>query len=321
MAERLSDRQRRFQLLSELYGHIMSRVLSTRRRASGILLVLLGVICLSIAPALTKVALAAAIDPIRLLTVRMLVATAILWAVFSLFWPDKLRIDRRGLLGCGSVAAANAGALLCYYTALTHASASVTHVIFSLYPVVALALLTLRGERFTRLSAIRLVLGMLGIYLLIGPGGQVNPRGVLLAIGAAFSWALNLVLTQWRLSDYPPQTAAIYVITLMTAMLGLFALLTRTGWQSFSVTGWVVVLITGLVSTVVARLAMFAGIQRIGSGQTALLAPVEAILAVLWASLFLGERLSPVQWVGGLSILVSMALVARQGNDKEEAPS
>ncbi|UCC63566.1 MAG: DMT family transporter [Anaerolineae bacterium] len=291
----------------------MSRVLSNQRSANGILLVLFSVICLSIVPALIKVALAAAIDPILLLTLRMLVATAILWVVFALFWPDKLRIDRRGLLSCGSVAAANTGALLCYYTALTHVSASVTHVIFSLYPVVALALLTLRGERFTRLSVIRLFLGILGIYLLIGPGGRVNPRGVLLAIGAAFSWALNLALTQWRLGEYASQTAAIYVISLMTAMLGLFSLFTRRGWQSFPLAGWVVVLITGVVSTAVARLAMFVGIQRIGSGQTVLLAPVETILVMLWASLFLRERLSLVQWAGGLSILVSMALVARRG--------
>jgi drug/metabolite transporter (DMT)-like permease len=29
---------------------------------------------------------------------------------------------------------------------------------------------------------------------------------------------------------------------------------------------------------------------------------------VLWATLFLGEQLSPVQWAGGLSILVSALL-------------
>lgn len=56
-------------------------------------------------------------------------------------------------------------------------------------------------------------------------------------------------------------------------------------------------------------LILFAGIRRIGSAQTALLAPVETLLAVSWAVLFLGDRLPALQWGGGVLILLSMVLV------------
>jgi drug/metabolite transporter (DMT)-like permease len=110
------------------------------------------------------------------------------------------------------------------------------------------------------------------------------------------------------LSHVRPQTMALYVVSFMAVIVTAARLLQPVPWQMPSPVGWGVILGTGLISTVAARLALFAGIQRIGSGQTALLGPIETALTVLWATLFLGEQLSPVQWAGGLSILVSALL-------------
>jgi drug/metabolite transporter (DMT)-like permease len=64
---------------------------------------------------------------------------------------------------------------------------------------------------------------------------------------------------------------------------------------------------------------MVASIKHIGSGQMALLSPVEALLTVIWSMLFLGERLSPVQWIGSLLILAS-GLMAVQRLSRVRAP-
>jgi drug/metabolite transporter (DMT)-like permease len=66
-----------------------------------------------------------------------------------------------------------------------------------------------------------------------------------------------------------------------------------------------------VVSTFLSRMLMVAAISRIGSGQMALLTPVETLLTITWSMLFLGERLAPLQLVGGALILVS-ALLAIQ---------
>jgi drug/metabolite transporter (DMT)-like permease len=130
----------------------------------------------------------------------------------------------------------------------------------------------------------------------------------LLAAAAAVAYALHLTLGQVYLSQVRPQTMALYVVSFMALIVTAARLLQPVPWQMPSLVGWGVILGTGLISTVAARLALFAGIQRIGSGQTALLGPIETALTVLWATLFLGEQLSPVQWAGGLSILVSALL-------------
>jgi drug/metabolite transporter (DMT)-like permease len=263
----------------------------------GLLMALSSVVYLSAAPILIKVGLAAEVDPVTLLTLRMAVATAIFWGVF---------------LFCAAVAAANTTSLYCYYWALTRIDASVAHMIFAFYPAVALLLLALRGERITRRSLVRVELGIFGVYLLIGPGGQVDPVGALLVMGTASSYALHMTLGQWYLREVRSQTVALYVVSLMALMMTVIRLLQFRPWQSPSLVGWGAILGAALVSTVLARLAMFGGIQRIGSGQTALFGPIETSLTVLWAILFLGERLSPVQWLGGLLILVSGMLVVRR---------
>jgi drug/metabolite transporter (DMT)-like permease len=67
-----------------------------------------------------------------------------------------------------------------------------------------------------------------------------------------------------------------------------------------------------VVSTFIARLLLFSGIRRLGSGQFALLAPLETLLTVIWSYLFLQERLTAIQWAGGLLILFSMVLAVQR---------
>jgi drug/metabolite transporter (DMT)-like permease len=57
---------------------------------------------------------------------------------------------------------------------------------------------------------------------------------------------------------------------------------------------------------------MFAGLQRLGGAQTALLGITELITTLLVAFVVLGERLSPAQWVGAAIITASVLLVRRE---------
>lgn len=284
-----------------------------RYRAGGLLLVLLATACFSVAPTLIKLGLVAEADPVTLIAVRLVAASAALWITFSIVWPRALRIDRRGLAYCALVAVADSFGMVCFYLALTRIEASVANMIFSLYPLAALLLLAVRRERVGRRSWVRLGLGLSGVYLLIGLGSRVDMPGALLVLGSAIAYAFQLTLTQWYLSGYPSETVALYVITLMALILTAVRLLQLRPWHPLSPVGWGVVLVTALVPTFAARLALFAGIRRVGSGQTALFGPLEMLLSVLWASLFLGERLSPGQWSGGLLILASVVLSGLRG--------
>jgi drug/metabolite transporter (DMT)-like permease len=290
----------------------MTRKSADKEHLVGTGLVLLAIVSLSIAPTLIKVGLAANVGPITLLTLRFLVAAVAFWIFFPLAQRGALTINGRELLYCAAVGVANTISLLCFYLAAERINASVAIMIFSLYPLVAVLLLASRGESITRRTVLRLTLAGAGVYLLVGVGGKMDIVGLLLALGTALAYASHMVLAQWLLADTPPQTVALYTVTIMTGlMIGIWSL-QNPSWQELSPSGWAVILATGLIATFVARLAMFAAIHRIGSGQVALMGPLELLLGVAWTLIFLNEHLSALQIVGGLLILTSATLSARR---------
>jgi drug/metabolite transporter (DMT)-like permease len=278
----------------------------------GLLLVLLAVICMSIAPILIKVGLSAELNPVTLLTFRMIIGAAVLWIVYLLFGLQMLHIDRRGLMYCAFVAMVNCSCSIFFIFSLTRIDASIASVILSLYPAVALILLSLRGEYTNKLDLIRLGLMIFGVYLVIGPGGKVDSIGTLMVIGAAILYAFYLVLIQWHLSDYNSTTIALYVVTFMALIMSVVLVFQPTSWNFPSAKGWVVILCLGIVSTALARVAIFAGIRSIGSRQTALIGPLETLFTVLLAMLLLNERMSFIQIIGGVAIIGSALPAIRQ---------
>jgi len=76
--------------------------------------------------------------------------------------------------------------------------------------------------------------------------------------------------------------------------------------------GWLAVIALAIVSTYIARLAFFAAVGAIGGAQVSLLGPVETLLSVTWSVLFLQERLTLWQWLGGGLILISALLAVQR---------
>ena len=58
------------------------------------------------------------------------------------------------------------------------------------------------------------------------------------------------------------------------------------GWPRFDSATWGTMLWIAVVSTAIARLLLFAGINKSGSRQAALISPLETLLGVLFAVAF-----------------------------------
>jgi drug/metabolite transporter (DMT)-like permease len=126
--------------------------------------------------------------------------------------------------------------------------------------------------------------------------------------------AIHLSLIQWFLQDYDARSVTLYVVMYMTLVAVGFWFAQDTAWQDPGWSGWLVIGILAFVSTYLARLTLFVGVRLLGSGQIALLAPLETLLTVLWSVLFLHERLTFWQWVGGVLVLISALLAVKRLN-------
>lgn len=278
----------------------------------------------SIAPPLTRAAILDGMNPTTLLAVRLLITTLLLGGPILLAAPGRFAIDRRGWLICGIAGLSNGVGMITFFWALTRIEASVASMIFSLSPLFVLGLLSLRGERFTRRHLLRLALGLGGAYLLIGSfgasGSRVDWLGVVLVLVTIFTFAVHLVLIQWFLQGYDAYAVTLYVIVGMALVTVAFWLFQGAEWHKPGWFGWLAIIVLALVSTYLARLALFAGVRYLGSGQIALLTPLETLLTVLWSVLFLQERLTLWQWAGGTFILASALLAVRRLSQARRRP-
>jgi drug/metabolite transporter (DMT)-like permease len=202
--------------------------------------------------------------------------------------------------------------MVTFFASLAYLDASVASMIFSISPLCLLVLLALRGEHFTYRNLVRLALGLGGVYLLIGPGGQVSPLGALLAFGAVITVPIQIMLIQWYLQDEDPWSVTLCMVVTMGVVGGAWWAAQGLPWRAVPPAVWLLLGVLVVVSTYLARLGMFAAIRAIGGGQFGLLAPLETMLTVMWSVLFLGERLTPIQWLGSALILTSALLALRR---------
>jgi drug/metabolite transporter (DMT)-like permease len=95
-------------------------------------------------------------------------------------------------------------------------------------------------------------------------------------------------------------------LTLGSALIGQL----RPGQVSAGGWGWLASI--AVVSTVLAIGLFFAGLRRVGPTTASILATVEPLVTVLLAFLVFGERLGPVQILGG-SLVLAAVLVLHAG--------
>ncbi len=266
----------------------------------------------SIATPLSRGALTAGVGANEILVTRMAMATLLMGLTIALMNPRLLRADKRCILIASGAGILNGIGMLLYFWGLERLTSSMTAMLIALSPVYVLSLLALRGERVTYRHAVRIGLALIGVYLLIGPGGGVDPIGVMWIMVSMVCFALQLTMLQWYLLEYDARPVTFYLLIAMTVCVVAMWGLEGATWHPLGMRGWVTSVILAIFSTYASRLLIFAAVSRIGGGQMAMLSPVETLLSVFWSFLFLGERLSPLQWIGGVFILTSAILAIQR---------
>lgn len=289
-------------------------------RAVGWALGLFATVCFSVAPPITRGLILGGMNPTQILMLRTVIAVGLLLLTIGVTKPSLMRPVaecRKWSLVAGIFGSIG---ITSFFWSLTRMDASIASMLVTTSPLVVLLVLAVRGEPISSRSYVRMALALAGVYLLIGPGGEADLFGVLLIFIAICAFAAQYVILQERLRGYDARSVTLYVIGAMAVCVFLFWLVQGMPWRNPTLGEWSVILVLGLVSTYVARIALFAAIARIGSAQTSMLTPVEVLLTIVWSMLFLGERLTTVQWLGGLLVLGSL-LLAFEGFDRLRAPA
>ncbi|WP_422749379.1 EamA family transporter [Mycobacterium sp. WMMD1722] len=235
-----------------------------------------------------------------------------------------------------------AGAQLFYYNAVSHLSVGVALLLEYTAPILVVGWLWLTTRtRPSNLTLAGVVTAVTGIMLVLGvvdSGGfasaHVNLVGVGWGMAAAVCAACYFLLSDRvatgtddrnGLDPITLATAGLAVGGAATALVGAVGIMPLTFTTHDTViagvtTSWILpVLALGLIPTAIAYTLGIIGIARLRPRFASLVGLSEVLFAVLAAWVLLGESIGPVQAVGGVVVLLGLAL-ARQGDrrDSEE---
>ncbi len=291
--------------------------LSSSARRTGWIFALIATLIYSTNSPVARTAILAGLEPTTLVAARFLIGVLLFSVTLlctNLGRPQGKQhpFDAHGFWIALLAGAINGLTMLSFTWGLVRLSASVATLIsLALTPIFTLVLLRLRGEALTQRNLLRLALSLVGLYFLVGFGGELDAMGVLLTILGSLLFALHMVLVQWYLSRY--NTWMVTATLIFAAAVPALALWWYNGANFYvpGTVGWMAILIQGIASSFIARVLTYAALHRIGGAQMALLSPLEAALAVLWSMLWLHETIIGRQWVGIGLILISTLLVAQ----------
>jgi drug/metabolite transporter (DMT)-like permease len=284
-----------------------------RGRTTGVISALASALFLGLAPVFGKAAIEIGFSPLFVVAVRTSMAALLLFLIVALFRRHYLYIFPAGLLGCLLAGTLNGAGSILYYQSLSHLSASVGQLIYSIYPLFVALWMILDNQPPSRLTILRMGMALVAIVLLTANNVlSADLVGVLLMIGAAALYALHIPINQRVLYEIPAPTVTLYTLFAMSiVVVPAYLLFDRSLPPPDSHYGPLVGL---TLVTFFSRLTLFLGVKHLGGMQAALLGLAELFVTILASYFFLGEQLTALQWLGAIILGFSLLLFGYEKN-------
>jgi probable blue pigment (indigoidine) exporter len=270
--------------------------------------VLTAAVMFSAADICGKVALTSGADVTSLMSFRSVIGVGLVFAwlragkTAATLPPTAKRIS----LGLGVVLAANLFAL---FKAIELVPVSIAVLTYFIYPLLTGILGALTGiDRLTVAGTTTALVAFFGLALIIGanPADLAMP-GLLAAIAAALCRAALLLITRAALKGADARLVTWYTLWSSTLVFILLSLLTRDWNWPHGAAGWVGFVAMGVTVTV-GVFALYLSTGRIGPFRTALFMNLEPLMTSTFGAVLLGERLTPVQMLGGVTMIAALCV-------------
>ncbi len=234
------------------------------------------------------------------------------------------RLDVARCFGVGIVGVAASNFL--YYFAIEKTTVATAIVLQYTAPVwVLLYLVARRQQRATLQRVLSVAAAVAGCGLALGIVGQgrlkLDTLGVLAAFGAALSFAFYNVVGHALVARFDRWRVLVYVLL----AAALFWLIVNPPWKiaaaHYSGAQWAFLFVFAGVSVLLPFSLYFAGLQHLDATRAIVTSCLEPVFAILFAALFVAERLSISQVVGVVLVVVATVIVQLPGRRGEAPPT
>ncbi|HEX2621189.1 MAG TPA: DMT family transporter, partial [Phototrophicaceae bacterium] len=282
---------------------------STQRQ--GVILIVLAAAGYAMLPIFAKWAYAAGLKPLDVVTWRFVFATPVIWLLTLRFSKSTnhgsdqttsettTKLPYLKLLAMGGIF--GIAAMMAFFS-LDRIPASTYIVLAYLYPAFVAIFSIFNGEYLSSLGWIALGITIFGVALTVPDFAtgfsNSDPIGLLLGVLNGFGYSIYIVLSSRLLRGQTALAQASALSITGSLIVLLFVALFITGLNvPPDLNTWLVIVGVAMTSSVLPIFAFYAGMQRLGAPQAAILSTIEPILVVLLSTLLLGERMLPIQVV------------------------
>ena len=174
--------------------------------------------------------------------------------------------------------------------------------------------------RYPKILLWGILISFVGFYLVIlrntgkpAFSGE-GVKGDLLILAGTVCWAVYTVLAKPLLRKISALKLTAFTMIVGTAFYLPFALrdIIRIPYAEVSVKAWSSLAFSGLFALAVCYVIWYESVQRVGNSRTAIYDNLIPILTVLFASLLIGEKISPLQGVG-MAVILAGVYLTRSG--------
>ena len=162
-------------------------------------------------------------------------------------------------------------------------------------------------EKMTKKQMICFVMSTVGLALVIGltnlGGGSSDTLGILFGLGAACFYATVIILNKYIKNISGIHRTLLQFIAAVIVLIPYVAMTSGVNLGTMNGTGWLCLLIVGVIHTGVCYCLYFSSLKDLTGQQAAILSYMDPLVAVIISVVVLGESMTISQLVGGILIL------------------
>ena len=281
----------------------------------GVALIIVSSIGFGLAPTFATFSYRNGGNAVGTLLARFTVATLLMLIVRKISgrqakWPRPLLFGQLFLLG----ALGYFTATILYFTAIQNIDSGLAITIFYCNPVIVVLLSWwLLGNKPSRIIVWCLVSTLIGVAIAAGQVGNADTISVILVLIVAVEYAFYMIISSKVLPKVDLFTGVTIVMFGAASSFATYALFAPSSVEVIfpnAINGWVSVLMLAVVATVIPTATLYAGMNLIGTGKTAVIQTFEPVASILAGVIFLSEPLTLPRIIGATFVIGAVGVLA-----------
>ena len=194
------------------------------------------------------------------------------------------------------------------FQAYRHTTISAATLSYYFAPViVTLACPILFKEKLTKKQILCFVMSTLGLVLIIGVGSLDSSGthliGILYGLGAACLYATVVLMNKFVRNVTGIHRTLMQFFGAIAVLIPYVFVSGGTHLEALDSTGWICLLIVGLVHTGITYCLYFSALKDLSGQEASILSYIDPLVAIFVSFFLLGESMTPSQMLGGALIL------------------